>query len=112
VERKTLLLDLLRQARETEMDFVDGLSDGQRARSGTLEDWSAKDVIAHVAAWKARMADILRVADLRWADLRGANLSRADLSWATLIIARVTDEQLAQAKSLKGATMPDGTKHD
>ncbi len=26
--------------------------------------------------------------------------------------AKVTDEQLAQAKSLKGATMPDGTIHD
>ena len=26
--------------------------------------------------------------------------------------AQVTDEQLAQATSLKGAAMPDGTKHD
>jgi uncharacterized protein YjbI with pentapeptide repeats len=34
--------------------------------------------------------------------LEGANLSGAN----------VTDEQLAQARSLKGATMPDGTKHE
>jgi len=59
MERKKLLLDLLRQAHEMETSFVDALSDGQRARSGTLEDWSAKDTIAHVAAWKARMADNL-----------------------------------------------------
>jgi tetratricopeptide (TPR) repeat protein len=59
MERKTLLLDLLRQAHETEMEFVDALSDGQRARTGTLEDWSAKDTISHVAAWKGRMADNL-----------------------------------------------------
>ena len=59
MERKTRLLDLLRQARETEMDFVDALSDQQRARTGTLEDWSVKDTISHVAAWKARMADNL-----------------------------------------------------
>jgi tetratricopeptide (TPR) repeat protein len=59
VKRKTLLLDLLRQAHEMEMSFVDALSDGQRARTGTLEDWSAKDTISHVAAWKARMADNL-----------------------------------------------------
>jgi tetratricopeptide (TPR) repeat protein len=59
VERKMLLLDLLRQARETEMDFVDALSNGQRARTGTLEDWSAKDTISHIAAWKGRMADNL-----------------------------------------------------
>jgi tetratricopeptide (TPR) repeat protein len=59
VERKTLLLDLLKQAHEMEMHFVDALSDQQRARAGTLEDWSAKDVISHIAAWKARMADNL-----------------------------------------------------
>ena len=48
----------------------------------------------------------LRGAELRGADLRGANLSQADLSNAD-----VTDEQLAEAKTLQGATMPDGSKH-
>ena len=59
MERKTLLLDLLRQSHEMEMNFVDALSGEERARAGTLEDWSAKDVISHVAAWKARMVDNL-----------------------------------------------------
>jgi hypothetical protein len=59
MERKTVLLDLLEQAHETEMDFVEALSDQERARIGTLEDWSAKDAISHNAAWKARMADNL-----------------------------------------------------
>ncbi len=40
-----------------------------------------------------------------------ANLSGADLSDANLSDARVTEEQLKKAKSLKGATMPDGSKH-
>jgi uncharacterized protein YjbI with pentapeptide repeats len=40
-----------------------------------------------------------------------ANLSGADLSEANLSEGLVTAEQLAQAKSLKGATMPNGTKH-
>jgi uncharacterized protein YjbI with pentapeptide repeats len=44
--------------------------------------------------------------DLREADLREANPSGADLSGAT-----VTTEQLEKAKSLKGAIMPDGSKH-
>ncbi len=44
--------------------------------------------------------------DLRNADLTGADLSRAFLSGAI-----VTDEQLEKAKSLKGATMPDGSLH-
>jgi uncharacterized protein YjbI with pentapeptide repeats len=51
------------------------------------------------------------------ADLSGANLDRAvltgaDLSGANLTSARVTDEQLDASESLKGATMPDGSKHD
>ncbi len=46
------------------------------------------------------------------ADLSGADLSDADLSYVDLTGALVTEEQLAKCKSLKGATMPDGSKHD
>jgi Pentapeptide repeats (8 copies) len=47
----------------------------------------------------------LRSADLRGADLRSAYLERADLTSAE----NWTNQQLAQAGSLVGATMPDGT---
>jgi uncharacterized protein YjbI with pentapeptide repeats len=55
-------------------------------------------------------------ANLRGADLSGANLYLADLSGADmdgadLTKAIVTTLQLDQAKSLKGATMPDGSIH-
>ena len=51
-------------------------------------------------------------ADLSGADLSGADLSGADLNEADLSdVKGVTDEQLSQAKSLKGATMPNGPKH-
>lgn len=46
------------------------------------------------------------------ADLSLANLNGAILSDANLKGAIVTEEQLAKAKSLKGAIMPDGTKHE
>jgi uncharacterized protein YjbI with pentapeptide repeats len=49
---------------------------------------------------------------LFWASLVRANLHEANLEWANLSGANVTDEQLDQARSLKGATMPDGTKHE
>lgn len=45
-------------------------------------------------------------ADFTGADLRGANFAEADLTGA-----KVTTEQLDKAKSLEGATMPDGSKH-
>ena len=51
-------------------------------------------------------------ASLAGANLIGANLSGANLSGAYLVGEYVTSEQLAEAKSLKGATMPDGTKHE
>ena len=56
-------------------------------------------------------------ANLQGANLRGANLHGADLQYANLHGADLggtgaTNEQLAQARYLKGATMPDGTKHD
>ena len=74
----------------------------------------------------------LRSADLRGADLSDAelieadlyetrlgkasmqrvNLTSAGLAKADLSGAKVTEEQLKKVKSLKGATMPDGSKHE
>ena len=48
----------------------------------------------------------LQAARLQDADLRGAYLQVANLRGA-----KVTEEQLAAARSLQGATMPDGSKH-
>jgi hypothetical protein len=45
------------------------------------------------------------------ANLQGANLTDAVLRGTNLSNAKVTSEQLAQAKSLEGATMPDGSRH-
>lgn len=45
------------------------------------------------------------------ADLTGAILNNADLTRANLTKAKVTEDQLKQAKTLKGATMPDGSIH-
>jgi uncharacterized protein YjbI with pentapeptide repeats len=50
----------------------------------------------------------LKGARLMQADLTGTNLSGVDLSGADLRKAHVSNEQLAQAISLKKAIMPDG----
>jgi uncharacterized protein YjbI with pentapeptide repeats/DNA-binding transcriptional regulator YiaG len=49
--------------------------------------------------------------DLFRANLTGANLHDAELRGANLIDAQVTDEQLAEAKTLEGATLPDGREY-
>ncbi len=50
-------------------------------------------------------------ADLTGANLNGAGLNGADLTNADLKGAIITSGQLAQVNSLKGATMPNGSKH-
>jgi len=57
-----------------------------------------------------RRADLWR-ADLSETNLSGTNFLDANLTGANLTGVRVTDEQLKTAKSLKGATMPDGSIH-
>jgi len=56
---KQKLVDLLQDAYRQEQVFVQSLSDKERSFAGTLERWSAKDTIAHIAAWKERAAWVL-----------------------------------------------------
>jgi len=98
----------------------------------TNADLSKDDLIgAHLLMANLTNADLSKAdlsgADLSWAyliraDLNKANLSRADLSGvilgaanlneAILNGATVSNEQLTDAESLKGATMPDGEVYD
>jgi uncharacterized protein YjbI with pentapeptide repeats len=50
--------------------------------------------------------------NLKGADLSGADLKGADLSGADLTDAKLTKHQLAAAKSLEGATMPNGQSYE
>jgi hypothetical protein len=56
MDLKSRLLDLLERANQEEHTLLDQLSDQERAQAGTPDDWSAKDVLAHIAAWKQRLA--------------------------------------------------------
>jgi tetratricopeptide (TPR) repeat protein len=59
MELKLKLLDLVECAYRQEQIFVQSLSDEERSAASTLERWSAKDTIAHIAAWKERAAQVL-----------------------------------------------------
>ena len=54
----------------------------------------------------------LNDAKLEDANLQGAILQNAELGGATLQRANVTMKQLKSAKTVQGAILPDGTKHD
>jgi len=59
VELKQKLVELLEHAYGQEQAFVQSLPDEDRSAVGTFESWSAKDTIAHIAAWKERAAQVL-----------------------------------------------------
>jgi tetratricopeptide (TPR) repeat protein len=56
------LVDVLQRTRDEELRFLDSLSEEERAAVGTTEAWAAKDVFAHVVAWKLRAAQSLAAA--------------------------------------------------
>jgi uncharacterized protein YjbI with pentapeptide repeats len=89
--------------------LVDALLAGANLCHATLQGANLSSAIlsaALLAEADLSKAD-LRNAELHGADLREANLYRANLRGAHFTSA----EQLAQARSLEGATMPDGTVH-
>jgi hypothetical protein len=47
------MIELLRAARDAERDLYAMLDPELRDAAGTIGDWSAKDVLAHLAAWRA-----------------------------------------------------------
>jgi tetratricopeptide (TPR) repeat protein len=72
VASKEQVLDILRLGSETERAFGEGLSEAQRETCGTYEQWCAKDVLAHIAFWKERMAGRVTAA------ARGESLERME----------------------------------
>ncbi len=59
---KTLVLDLLREARDQEQTAIASLSPTEREAVGTWERWSAKDTISQIAFWKRLQTGKLQTA--------------------------------------------------
>lgn len=59
---KSLVLELLREAREQEQTTTANLSAAEREATGTWEQWSAKDTISQIAFWKRLQTGKLRTA--------------------------------------------------
>jgi DinB superfamily len=138
---RTGLIDSLRAARETEAAIFDALDPAERERPGADGGWSAKDILAHLSAWRQRETDVLAahrrgdaaphlpgdgIDGIDGIDEINANFHalRADWSWdrvaadaeatATAFIAEVTaasDDTLADPKVV-GYIMGDGLEHD
>ncbi len=66
---KQKLLELIDWVYQEEEILIDKLTDEERAETGTIKKWSAKDIIAHIAFWKLLRAqsidDVLKGETLR-----------------------------------------------
>jgi tetratricopeptide (TPR) repeat protein len=62
VDLKAKLVGLLQYVHAEEGAFVAGLTEVERSAHGRSDCWAAKDSIAHLAEWKARMVDRLTAA--------------------------------------------------
>src|SRR5215208_4111223 len=108
--------DSLRGANLRGVDLKSGNLSSADLRGADLGEFGLNDVSFTALIWiyvrdsgSANLSGInLSKADLSGADLSGADLSDANMKGAT----GVTNQRLEQqARSLEGATMPDGSKH-
>jgi hypothetical protein len=82
---------------------------GANLRGCRLNEANLSD--ADLSGVNLSVGDLIR-ANLRGAKLEGARLTGADLSQADLSGTQLTKTELEKAKSIDGATLPDGTKHE
>jgi len=82
---------------------------GADLRGARLNEANLSD--ADLSGVNLSVGDLMR-ANLRGAKLEGARLAGANLSQADLSGTQLTKTDLEKARSIEGATLPDGTKHE
>lgn len=94
MELKSKLIELIERACEEEQMLFDKLSEDERSVAGEPDRWSPKDVIAHLAGWKARLAENLAAAaggetPVRYDDFEAVNArefeENRDRSWSEVL---------------------------
>ncbi len=59
---KQALLDTIQSAWDELNEIISGLNEEQLTQPGAQEDWSIKDIMAHIAAWERLAADRIHAA--------------------------------------------------
>ena len=103
MELKQKIIQVLDKAHQAEQEFIAGLSEAERNATSTLEQWSAKDVIAHCATWKKRLAGDISAASRGQTPAQVEDIDRAnaeiytecrDLPWEAILTLGETAHQL------------------
>lgn len=56
---KQQLLTALNEERAKFLKAIEGLSDEQMTEKGVIDDWSLKDILAHIATWESEMVTFI-----------------------------------------------------
>ncbi len=56
---KEQLLLKLERSRESFLEALEGLTDEAYLEKGVIEDWSVKDILAHITMWEAQIITLL-----------------------------------------------------
>ena len=90
MNQKSALLDAIRYIAGLEQAFIAGVSEAEQQATGSFEQWSAKDLIAHNTAWKEDK--MLRLAGKALFDIEDEDAANAwifalfqDKSWDEII---------------------------
>ncbi len=107
-ELNATLLALLERARLAERSLVAGLSDAERSATGTIERWSARDLIAHLTSWHTYLGSLLEaVLSGETPDRPGPSVDEANArffaenqakTWETVLLE--SDQAIARVGSL------------
>ena len=71
MELKPKILHLTRRAYDEGQKLIASLSEEERSTRGTLEHWSAKDIIAHISTWNSRLAKNIHTVSVGQTPTRG-----------------------------------------
>jgi hypothetical protein len=93
------VIDLLARARAAEETLIASLSSDERAASGTFENWSAKDLIAHITAWHANLVDTLAAAAVDGTPPPRTNIDEANAQTFAQNAQRSWDDIVADARA-------------
>jgi len=96
--RKPRLIELNANAFAEEQTFIAGLSGEERSEAGSLQRWCAKDVIAHNASWKNRMAENLIAAAQGKPTHAGEDYNRDNVEFFELHCQKTWEEVLVIAE--------------
>jgi hypothetical protein len=88
------LIEALNAEHGREQTLVDSLSESEQSRVGTYDHWSAKDLLAHISAWKHQVVlylqeDPMAVSEATDEDVESANVAffkaHNDQTWDSIL---------------------------